>query len=241
MDTLVRTAKERFWTPEAHTRDQWVKRHAGLIPAGSYVLDAGAGASKYRPFFSHCTYKTQDFCAYTGPLVKYREPIDFVCEITSIPLPDASVDVILSTEVWEHLPDPMAALRECARLLRSGGKLLVTTPLLSTIHMEPYHFYSGLTEFWYRHWLPGEGFKIDEISMVGGPGRTCVVFAQEFYTAWSEAERPLPPVLKAASRFARAVARIPAHVILPRLLPKMDRWLDSKRVGSGLMVAATRK
>ncbi len=46
----------------------------------------------------------------------------------SIPLPDASFDVIISTEVIEHLENPRAMAREFSRLLKPGGKIVVTTP-----------------------------------------------------------------------------------------------------------------
>src|SRR3954451_2082812 len=112
MDKLVGNRQERFWNAEAYIRDQWVRAQSALIPPNSRVLDAGAGASKYRPFFSHCRYETQDFCAYQGPLVKYLQPIDYVSEITAIPLPDGSLDAVLCTEVFEHVVDPMAVLAE---------------------------------------------------------------------------------------------------------------------------------
>jgi 2-polyprenyl-3-methyl-5-hydroxy-6-metoxy-1,4-benzoquinol methylase len=46
----------------------------------------------------------------------------------SMSVPDASFDVIVSTEVIEHLENPRAIFREFYRLLRPGGKLLITTP-----------------------------------------------------------------------------------------------------------------
>src|SRR5438093_12107329 len=116
MDKLVATRRERFWNAEAHIRDQWVKAQAALIAPGSRVPDAGAGASKYRPFFAHCRYETQDFCQYKGPLVKYLQPIDYVCDIAAVPLPEASLDAILCTEVLEHVTDPMRVLAEFSRL-----------------------------------------------------------------------------------------------------------------------------
>jgi SAM-dependent methyltransferase len=240
MDTLVTTARERFWHPEPYARDQWVKAQAGQLPPGSWVLDAGAGASKYRTFFAHCRYETQDFCKYDGPLVKYVEPITYVCDIATVPLPDGCLDALLCTEVIEHVADPMTALGEFARLLKPGGRLLLTSPLVSHLHMEPYHYYGGFTHYWYRHWLPRHGFAIDSITPVGGPGRSCVAFCQAFYTEWSAAEKKLGVAPRFASLGFRALAKVLAHYVLPWLLPKFDPWLGSQTICSGYMVAAMR-
>jgi SAM-dependent methyltransferase len=240
MDRLATTKRDRLWSYEPYARDAWVKAQAADLPKGSWVLDAGAGASKYRQYFAHCRYETQDFCQYQGDLVKYVEPIKYVCDITAIPLPDQSLDAIVCTEVLEHVTDPMAVLQEFARLLKPGGRVFLTAPLLSSMHMEPYHFYGGFTPYWYRHWLPHHGFAIDEITPVGGPGRTCVVYMQGLYREWALAEKKLPPLARLSSKTIRAVCKIPAHIILPRLLPKMDSWLGGNSVCSGYLVAATR-
>jgi SAM-dependent methyltransferase len=238
MDKLVANAKEQFWHPEVYARDQWVKALSAKLPPGSKVLDAGAGASKYRGFFAHCDYKTQDFCQYEGALVKYLEPIDYVSDITAIPLPDGSLDAILCTEVFEHVVDPIRVLSEFRRLLKPGGQLWLTSPMLSHMHMEPYHFYGGFTRYWYQHWLPAKGFTIDAITPVGGPGRCCAVFCQTCYLAWSTAERRFGPARRLFSRTARAPVKLLVHYVLPYLLPKFDRWLGADLVCSGYLVAA---
>ncbi len=240
MDKLATTAKERFWNVEAHTRDQWVKRHAATLPRDSRVLDAGAGACKYRPFFAHCRYETQDFCQYQGELVKYTEPITYQCDITAIPLAPGCLDVILCTEVFEHVVNPMAVLTEFARLLKPGGRLLLTAPLLSALHMEPYHFYGGFTRHWYEHWLPQSGLRVDEVVPVGGPGRSVVIFAQLQYQLWAEAEKKLLGWRHLVSKVGRGFFKIPAHIFLPRLLPRLDPWLGNQVVCAGHLVAATR-
>lgn len=241
MDKLIETRREQFWMPEAWTRDRWVKAHAAELPAGSRVLDAGAGASKYRPFFAHCHYETQDFCQYQGELVKYLKPIDHVCEITKIPLPDASLDAVLCTEVIEHVPDPMAVLQEFGRLLKPGGKLLLTAPLGTLLHMEPYHYYGGFTHFWYEHWLPKHGFSVDSITPQGGPARAAASSLQSFYSTWRAWELKLGGWRKLVSLACRMAAKFPIHYLLPWVAPRIDPCLDQFRSSMGFMVCATRR
>ena len=240
MDKLVETKRERFWNAEAWLRDVWVKAEAAQLPSGSRVLDAGAGACKYRPYFAHCRYETQDFCQYEGELVKYLQPIDYVSEITKIPLPDASFDAILCTEVFEHVVDPMAVVAEFSRLLKPGGKLLLTAPLGSCLHMEPYHYYGGFTHYWYSYWLPFHGFTVDSIVPQGGPGRTALSYIQAFYRSWRTWEQTLHGFKRLLSLAGRMSVKIPVHYLLPWILPKFDPYLDGNQMATGFMAAATR-
>ena len=241
MDKLVETRSERYWYPEAWARDQWVKAEAAKLPPGTRVLDAGAGASKYRPCFAQCHYKTQDFCRYEGPLVKYVEPIDYVCEITRIPLPAASLDAILCTEVLEHVTNPMAVLNEFSRLLKPGGKLLLTAPVVCGLHMVPYHYYSGFTHHWYRHWLPECGFVIDSMLPQGARGRTGVYFMQQAYTNWRAWELEVGGIKRLLSLGMRMLVKLPVHFVVPLLAARLGALPDPNRDTTGLMVAATRR
>lgn len=152
----------RIYYFNQYIRDSWVQEQAALLPQGSRVLDVGAGSGPYRSLFHHCEYHTHDFCQEPTTVGKYTD-IDYVSDITSIPVVDASFDVILCTEVLEHVPDPVEAVKEMGRILRQGGKLLLSAPLGAFLHQEPYHYYGGFTPYWYRKFLPEAGFEIDRI------------------------------------------------------------------------------
>jgi predicted SAM-dependent methyltransferase len=152
-------------------RDEWVAAKAKTVPAQSSVLDVGAGTCLYRQNFVHCDYRAHDFKQYEGYISDSEGlygTIDYVSDINSIPVADSSFDVILCTEVLEHVPEPIAALSEMARILKPGGRLLLTAPAMSGLHQLPYHFYSGYTPFWYRHFCEKFGLKVTEISPNGG-------------------------------------------------------------------------
>jgi SAM-dependent methyltransferase len=146
-------------------RVKWVEGQAIRVPAGSRVLDVGAGSCSYKPFFKNCDYVAQDFAQ--TPDMTYGE-IDVISDITSIPLKNESFDVVLCTEVFEHVSHPEKALQEITRLLKPGGKLIFSAPLGSGQHQQPYHFYGGYTRFWYEKFFPENGLRIKTLRPNGG-------------------------------------------------------------------------
>jgi ubiquinone/menaquinone biosynthesis C-methylase UbiE len=154
--------RHRIWNFNVANRDAWVALQAKAIPPGWRVLDVGAGAGRYRNLFSHCQYKAHDFGQEPGTIGVYTT-LDYESDIVDIPVPDGSFDAILCTEVLEHVPEPIRAVNEMGRIIRPGGKLILTAPLASLLHQEPFHFYSGYSPHWYRKFLPEAGFVVSAI------------------------------------------------------------------------------
>ena len=144
------------------SRDEWVCNHLAVLEPGSLVLDAGCGSQRYRKYCSQLEYRSQDFGMYTSDDTEVLETsigsaegyqygaLTYECDICNIPESDAVFDAVLCTEVLEHLPEPVDALRELVRVLKPGGALLLTAPTHSIKHMDPYHFYTGFTDRFYE-------------------------------------------------------------------------------------------
>ena len=153
------------------TRGEWLLNTISSLPNGLRILDAGAGELRNKDLCNHLEYVSQDICEYegngdnkglqTGKWDTTR--IDIVCDITNIPEPNSSFDVILCSEVFEHLPDPLKALDEFSRLLKPNGKLILTAPFASLVHFAPYHYATGFSRYWYEYHLPIRHFKVDQL------------------------------------------------------------------------------
>lgn len=152
-------------------REIWIEKTIKTIPQNCRILDAGAGELQYKKYCTHLEYVSQDFAKYDGKGNNVglqtqnwdNSKIDIVSDITAIPEPEASFDAIMCIEVFEHLPNPIAAIKEFSRLLKKEGILILTAPFCSLTHLAPYHFYSGFNKYFYEKHLADNGFEIEEI------------------------------------------------------------------------------
>ena len=159
----------------AAPREQWLERTLAGFPRGARILDAGAGELSKKKYCAHLDYVSQDFGRYDGTgdgrglqTGAWRQSdLDIVSDITCIPEPDNAFDAVLCAEVLEHVPDPIAALRELHRLLRPGGMLILTAPFCAFTHFAPYFFHTGFSEYWYRFHLDTLGMDIVELTPNG--------------------------------------------------------------------------
>jgi len=132
---------------------QRVSRH---ITFADRILDIGSGEAPYARFFPHRQYVTADLAARANVR----------CDAAALPFASRTFDLVLCTEVLEHLPDPDATLEEIRRLLRGRGALVLSTPLTWGVHdARDYHRWteSGLRQLLARH-----GFSVIELRPRGG-------------------------------------------------------------------------
>ena len=62
---------------------------------------------------------------------------DVALDLQKIDLPDASLDVVMTSHVLEHVPDTSAALRELMRVLKPGGSVILLVPVLQGVTAPP--------------------------------------------------------------------------------------------------------
>jgi SAM-dependent methyltransferase len=221
-------------------REIWLRKTLAGLPPKTRILDAGAGELRYKEFCSQLDYVAQDFGKYdgqgdgtgnqTGSWDQSR--LDLICDIVKIPEPDQSFDAIMCVEVFEHLPDPIGALKEFARLLRSGGKLIITAPFCSATHFAPYHFYSGFNRYFYEKHFADLGFKITDLQANGN----------FFDFIYQETSR-IPAMTE---KYLNRRLNLPEKIILKLSLAMIDRFsrFDQKSgefINFGYQVLATKR
>lgn len=113
-----------------HRIDAFLQRELGGVRG--VVLDLGAGL---RPFADLIPGQTiaLDYRA--------RPDLDLIGDAHHLPFGDATVDAIVCTEVFEHLIDPPAAAREIIRILKPGGRLVLTTRFCFPLHDRPVDYW----------------------------------------------------------------------------------------------------
>lgn len=125
------------------------------------ILDYGCGDQPYKPLFDDIaqTYLAADIAANPSAAVHLDRQ-------GKLPLPNESVDVIISAQVLEHVADVSLYLRECSRVLKPKGVLLLSTHGTWIYHPHP-------TDF--RRWTrPGLEHEVSQSSLHVTDVRACV-------------------------------------------------------------------
>ena len=112
------------------------------------VADLGCGDGDYSVALSKMGYKVTA-CDLDIQRFKHGDKIDFkVCDVTKpLPFENSSLDYILLAEVIEHLRNPYQVMQELSRVLRPGGKLILSTPNILSLKSRIRFLFEGCWEF----------------------------------------------------------------------------------------------
>ena len=147
-------------SPERKASNALLKRWAATVTGdvlsiGSSTDHDGAG-NFYRYYFKQAQ-------SYTTSEV--RPGCDLVLDVRSMPtVPDECYDALFVSGVLEHVDDIWSAVRECYRIVKRGGVLLLGVPFCQPIHRAPHDFWR-FTEHALRYLL--SAFVIEDLIAIG--------------------------------------------------------------------------
>jgi len=156
--------KPAYWLLSPVTFSLW-KDLAELLPrfVKGRVLDAGCGAQQYRPVLER--YGASYFCVdkwVDDPVPDAKLDVQALGSIA-----DGSFDTVFCSQVLEYVPEPDKALRECFRVLKPGGTLVLSAPFAIGIHDAPRDLFR-FTPFGLRDLAERAGFDVVETRGSGG-------------------------------------------------------------------------
>jgi SAM-dependent methyltransferase len=141
LEAVLRAVRRTPGYPSAPTPGSRTFRALDLSAGRGEIASALArdGASVRATRFRADDYKTRD-----APPLDPAVALDADVDLTRpLPYPDASFDVVVLSEVAEHLPTYIPVVAEIGRVLAPGGRLVLSTPNLARLHSRWHFFWSG--------------------------------------------------------------------------------------------------
>ena len=193
------------------------------------VLDYGCGGSPYRHLFNGCTYHRADLVG--------GDSLDFEYEEGSrLPVNSSDYNCVLSSQVLEHVDSPTHYLEECYRVLKPGGKLILTTHGLFEDHGCPADYWrwtaAGLQKL-----VETVGFDVESVRKLTTGPRAAVFFAERtgFGTEYWRSRRYFRAVL-CGLRILQGVSALRRHRACDTCFPQ-HRVVDASAAGHGTYIA----
>ena len=145
----------------ANAYEENLKKHAK-----GQLLDLGCG---HVPLYAaYKNYITKNICVDWENTAHKNVYLDFVCDITKpLPFSDEEFDTIILSDVLEHIAEPELLLKELARILSPGGKVLINVPFYYWLHEQPHDYYR-YTEFALKRFINQVNLKLIYLNPIGG-------------------------------------------------------------------------
>jgi SAM-dependent methyltransferase len=131
--------------------------------ARGHFLDLGCGNKPYELLYNPLT-ETQVGC---DVIQSDRNRVDVICPASQLDFPDNRFDTVFSTQVLEHVFEHDRMMQEVYRVLKPGGRVILTVPFAWELHEEPYDFFR-YTKHALRALFEQTGFEVDYIRPNGG-------------------------------------------------------------------------
>lgn len=149
------------------TQVPYIKAYVGSKPLGN-VLDNGCGRGMYTPLLLHkathywgIDLGTDNIETMQRRYAKFKEKASFqAASATALPFADESFDFILFCEVLEHIPDHEKAVAEANRVLKPGGRMVLSVPVPPAPIDDKEHVREGYTLAELEALLTPYGFSI---------------------------------------------------------------------------------
>ena len=151
-------------------RSEIYKAVSNVMPLFSgKILDSGCGSMPYKNIILSNNDKVTNYIGLDIESGLNYENVnaDFLWDGSIMPFEDSSFDVVISTEVMEHVPDPDSYLMEVKRVLKPGGMFFFTVPFLMSLHEVPNDYYR-YTPFALEMIFKRVGFITITIKPMGG-------------------------------------------------------------------------
>ncbi len=120
------------------------------------LLDVGCGTKPYQDLFNVDAFVGMDIDSQS---CRNRGIADCLYDGITFPFESESFDCALSNQVLEHVFNPDDFLKEIVRVLKPGGRLLLSVPFVWDEHEQPYD-YARYSSFGLRALLEKNGFKV---------------------------------------------------------------------------------
>ncbi len=148
-----------FTNPFYHSRRALARAMKDFSPQlTGKLLDVGCGDKPYRSLLGVDEYVGMEI---ESERARTLFDADVYYDGRTFPFTDGSFDSVLANEVLEHVFNPEEFMAEIVRVLRPGGKLVMTVPFVWDEHEQPVD-YARYTSFGLRHLVEAAGFRVLE-------------------------------------------------------------------------------